>query len=1083
MQTNTGSSGQDFVDLSGGNIVELLEGDDTLVGSPGSETVSGGQGNDSISGQAGNDAISGDEGDDDISGDEGDDILDGAQGRDVIRAGTGNDAIFGGADSDLLFGEDGEDYVSGGSGDDAISAGLGNDTLTGEEGEDLLFGDAGNDVIITGSGNDIASGGEGSDQIFGEDGDDELDGGTGADTIDGGNGNDLLRGDPQNAQQLDPDTQVPIPNTDTVLTALFGYDYLHGGDGNDTVVGGIGNDQISGGTGNDELYGNQGNDIIVGGEGDDTARGGQGSDVMYGNQGNDMLSGDLGSDNIAGGQGNDTLYGNADADTLNGNLGDDFVYGGQGNDVARGGQGNDRVFGDEGNDTLYGDLGSDTLTGGAGSDVFSVAPGTGGTAVALADFIEDFEDKLDFIELTAGLLFENLNIFQGVGDNANNTIVQDRLTGETLVVLRNVNFTNIDRSDFLPAPAAPAPVFTPPAPPPPAEPSVLKFQTATFSVNEGVQGGFATITVTRTGGTDTEVTATIALADGTTNPATGGTDYTNTPLTVTIAADQTSGTVQVPINNDTDPELTETISLTLSNPSNGATIDPAGATATLEIADNDDPGKLEFTAPTFTVREDGTVVQEIKVKRTGAANGAVTASITLTAGTAVEGTDFTPPATPIPVSFADGDNQEKTITLPTGTILDDAAVDGLKTIQLSLTNPSVAGAIGTQAAATLNIEDNDTPTVQIKATDPDAGETLPNPPSTIPPNPGQFTVTRVRADGTPDTSPTDLVVNYTLDTTTPGFATEGTDYTATTSLAGGTVTIPAGQASALIDINVTDDAVKEGIETVKLTLASNPNYNVDPALSSDTVTILDNDVDTVRIVATQPDGKETGPTPGQYTVTVINPLTGAPAPASQDLTIKYSVGGSATAGSDYDALTGTVFIAAGASTATINVNPVDDGTVEIDETVVATLTPDATYNVVTGQDRASVTVEDNEPARVIILPTDAEADEANLDSARFTIRRLGDKTAALTVNYSIDTANSTATEGIDFAALSGVVNIAAGQRDAFVTITPFNDTGSEPEALYEPLILALTPPADPVAAGFSLGSPTQGTIFLQNNGQ
>ncbi|HIK29321.1 MAG: hypothetical protein N3E45_15325 [Oscillatoriaceae bacterium SKW80] len=1073
MQKYKGSSGIDILDLSSGNQIELLDGDDTLIGSPANEIVSGGQGNDSIIAQAGKDIVSGDEDDDDISGDEDDDTLNGGDGNDLVSGGSGNDTVFGGADQDLLFGEDGNDYINGGSGDDAISGGLGNDTLIGEEGEDLLFGDADNDIILAGNDNDIASGGEGNDQIFGEEGDDELDGGVGADILYGGNGNDLLRGDPQDAQNIDPGTQVPIPNTDTVLTALFGYDYLDGGDGNDTVIGGIGNDQIAGGIGKDLIYGNQGNDVIFSGEDDDTVKGGQGSDIIYGNQGNDLITGDLDSDNIAGGKGNDTLYGNANADTLNGNQGDDLIYGGQDNDVAHGGQGNDRIFGDAGDDTLYGDIGSDTLKGGAGSDVFSFALGHGGPSIPRANFIEDFETERDFIELAAGLQFENLNIFQGSGDNANNTIIQDILTGEYIVVLLNVNAKNIDRSKFLPAPETPAPV---PTPTPSPQPSVLKFQTNTFSVNEG--GGTATITVTRTGGTDTAVTATITLADGQNNPATAGTDYDNTPLTVTIAAGQTSGTVQVPIIDDTLPETNETINLTLTNPSNGASIDLNGGTATLEIVDNDNPGKLEFTAPTFTVKEDGTVVQAIKVKRTDGSNGVLSASITLTAGTAILGTDFNNPSPPITVSFADGDTQEKTITLPPGTIIDDVVVDGLKTIQLALTNPNVAGAIGTQATATLNIQDNDMPTVQIKATDPDAAEaTLP-----IPPNPGKFTITRFKADGTPDTSPTPLVVNFTLDTS-PGSATENTDYNASPPLSGGTVTIPGGTASVDININVLEDLIQEGTEKVKLTLASNPNYNIDPNYSSDTVNIQDNDVDTVKIIATQPNASETGPTPGQFTITVVNPQTNTPVPASQNLTISYSVSGSAIAGSDYNALTGTVSIPAGQTSATINLNPIDDSTVEIDETVIVTLTPNTTYNVLTGQDKATVTIEDNEPAKVIILPTDAEAEEVNLDTAKFTIRRLGDKTAPLTVNYTIDTGTSTATAGVDFAALSGVVNIPAGQRDAFVTITPFNDTGSEPEPLYETLTLALTPPANPGLAGFTLGSPTQGTIFLLNNGQ
>ncbi|WP_375205022.1 CARDB domain-containing protein [Hyphococcus sp.] len=59
--------------------------------------------------------------------------------------------------------------------------------------------------------------------------------------------------------------------------------------------------------------------------------------------------------------------------------------------------------------------------------------------------------------------------------------------------------------------------------------------------------------------------------------------------------------------------------------------------------------------------------------------------------------------------------------------------------------------------------------------------------------------------------------------------------------------------------------------------------------------------------------------------------------ASQDITVSYNVGGSASS-SDYAPLSGSVVIAAGTSSASISVYPVDDGVPEGDETVQITLT-------------------------------------------------------------------------------------------------------------------------------------------------
>jgi YVTN family beta-propeller protein/parallel beta-helix repeat protein len=97
-------------------------------------------------------------------------------------------------------------------------------------------------------------------------------------------------------------------------------------------------------------------------------------------------------------------------------------------------------------------------------------------------------------------------------------------------------------------------------------------------------------------------------------------------------------------------------------------------------------------------------------------------------------------------------------------------------------------------------------------------------------------------------------------------------------------------------------------------------------------------VPVVTVSATDPTATEAGLTTGQFTVT----RSGSTA---ADLTVQYTVGGSATPTSDYAALSGSVTILAGSSTATITVTPVDDTDAEGDETVVATLGADAAYAV------------------------------------------------------------------------------------------------------------------------------------------
>src|SRR5262249_47529440 len=129
---------------------------------------------------------------------------------------------------------------------------------------------------------------------------------------------------------------------------------------------------------------------------------------------------------------------------------------------------------------------------------------------------------------------------------------------------------------------------------PAQQPGTLKLSSSNYSVNEG--GGSATITVTRTGGSDGPVSVNYATSNGT---ATAGSDYTATSGTLNFAAGETSKTFTVPITNDTTVEGDETLNVTLSNPTGGATLG-SPATATLTIVDDDSSGVVLPTGFTQT---------------------------------------------------------------------------------------------------------------------------------------------------------------------------------------------------------------------------------------------------------------------------------------------------------------------------------------------------------------------------------------------------------------------------------------------------------------------------------------------------
>jgi len=78
--------------------------------------------------------------------------------------------------------------------------------------------------------------------------------------------------------------------------------------------------------------------------------------------------------------------------------------------------------------------------------------------------------------------------------------------------------------------------------------------------------------------------------------------------------------------------------------------------------------------------------------------------------------------------------------------------------------------------------------------------------------------------------------------------------------------------------------------------------------------------------------------------------------SSTDTTVSYTVGGTASAGSDYTALSGSVIVLAGNTTALIPVDVQDDPTVEGTETVIVTLTATTSNSSITASGSTLLTL-------------------------------------------------------------------------------------------------------------------------------
>ena len=165
--------------------------------------------------------------------------------------------------------------------------------------------------------------------------------------------------------------------------------------------------------------------------------------------------------------------------------------------------------------------------------------------------------------------------------------------------------------------------------------------------------------------------------------------------------DTANKTVNIPIINDTTAEANETVNLTLSNPTGGATLG-SPSTAVLTITDNDGGGgSLQFSAATYSVAEN-VANATITVTRIGGSAGAVGVSFATSNGTATAGSDYT--AVTQTVNFANGDTANKTVNIP---IINDTTAEANETVNLTLSNPTGGATLGSPSTAVLTITDND----------------------------------------------------------------------------------------------------------------------------------------------------------------------------------------------------------------------------------------------------------------------------------------------------------------------------------------------------------------------------------------
>ena len=521
-------------------------------------------------------------------------------------------------------------------------------------------------------------------------------------------------------------------------------------------------------------------------------------------------------------------------------------------------------------------------------------------------------------------------------------------------------------------------------------------------------GGTSTFTVTLSEASGSDVTVEYATSSGT---AIDGEDYTGAVGTLTITAGSTTGIIEVPMKDDSDNEDNETATLTLSNSTNATISD---ATADLVITDDDgieiglSTAHSGGSTDNLTVGEgDGTGTFTVTLDQTSSSD--ITIEYTTSSGTATDGSDYTGTTGTLTISAGETSG---TVTIP---ITDDTTDEATETATVTLGNPVGATLNADTTSADFVITDNDGP--EIWFSDPGVGDSTAGN-VTVGESDGNATFTVTLSEASVE----DVTVEY---ATGSGTATNGTDYTGTT----GTLTISAGVTTGTIVVPITTDTTDESDETATLTL-SNPNNATIGDATSDLV-ITDDDATPAISIS---DGTTTEGGTATFTASLTNP-------SSEDITVEYeSSSGTATNGSDFTAVTETLTISAGETTATFDVVTTADAKDELDETGTVTLSNPT--NATISDNTADLVITDDDTANITI----ANQTVAEDGIASFTVTMSTTSGGPVTVVYTSSTGASgdNATDGTDYPGTTGTLTIPTGSTSGVFTIDTTSDNTDEP---------------------------------------
>jgi poly(3-hydroxybutyrate) depolymerase len=424
---------------------------------------------------------------------------------------------------------------------------------------------------------------------------------------------------------------------------------------------------------------------------------------------------------------------------------------------------------------------------------------------------------------------------------------------------------------------------------------------------------------------------------------------------------------------------------------------------------------IQFSATSYTVSENAGDAR-FRVQRSAETNTAVSVDYETIDGTAKNGVHYT--AVSGTVSFGAGETL-KDLRVP---ILNNSTKDGRTTFRIALGNPTGGAELGTPADVTVLITDND------------VGFQFGLPSYRVAEDAGNVVVGVARDDD--GNAP--VAVDY---RTTDGTAICGVDYAGATN----TLAFGATERFKLLRIPIVNNTMRQSDRAFTLTLGNPVGAPLGPTKGT-SVSITDNDQGFRFESFTCGVAEDAG-------AALIHVLRGTDDVDSRIAVDYRTTNGTATAGSDYLAVSGTLTFEPGEAAKLVSIPIINDGVSGLGRNFQIGLSNPSSGAALSKATVSTITILDNDPGVGFESPAYTNDWGQTADFAVTVLRGNDGYWGSFSVDFA--TSNLTAVAGLDFEAVSGTLVfgfnemakslhiplLAAGSTPKRFRVTLFNASG------------------------------------------